>query len=921
MNTTLEDILKETDIDGIPHLWHPQDKTVKQFSRDKNLFRFQQDALTNAIKTLWLYYTHDLGHQDKKPGGYLESLYRFRDSNSTKIINKFGANRMGFWMATGSGKTLVIVKLIELINLLMERKRIPKQDIMFLVYRENLLDQFKAHVDEYNSSGFGKVINLIDLQEYEQTKNENAIPFSDTVNVFHYRADLFVEKQSTAKKINPASCDNNGNWYVLLDEAHKGDSGDSKLQQIYSDFARNGFLFNFSATFVDEVDIVTCAYNFNLEKFIESGFGKKICVLGKDVLGFRKRDGIFQEEDKQKIVLKSLILYTYIKQHLQKIRKHNNDLYHNPLLLSIVNTVTDKGSDLRMFFSEIEKIAQGNIRSNLFASARAELVKEGKGLCYIFDNQNINIDGKALSGIEYEHVLKAVFNTERQGRIEVIKVPGNNQEIIFKMQTSPEPFALIRIGNISGWVKEILANYEFTERYDNKSIFDKINEDSSSINILMGSRTFYEGWDSNRPNIILFINIGVRKDSKKFILQAIGRGVRIEPIKNQRKRLRGLISGEIDHELTARIKKDFLSLETLFVFGTDAANLKEVITSLKPERTFPLGSVFIINPDAKNKQLLIPAYMKSEELISDEQQNYLISEDDLCETKNLFNALSDKIMVTKYDCSPQVLRIARKKLGEMKHDKKASSIRNPEFLAERLLDYYNLRNRKFDKFNELTSEDIVHFKHITFRKSPRHDEIEEKIRNVLSEKKQSSFAFDSGEKLNIKYLTNHYYHPLITSNEDKIEYLTHIIDVESEVKFIKELEADINTLNKKFSWWMFSKLDETLDKIYIPYYNWAQNGYARFHPDFIFWLENKRGYHILFIDPKGTEHTSYQHKVEGYEKFFGEAGKEKTLQEYGKDIRVYLRFFGSDKSKVPKPYKNYWISAVSEIPEILDERN
>ena len=921
MNTTLQDILKETDIDGIPQLWHPQGKTFKQFSRDKNLFRFQQDALTNAIKTLWLYYTHDFGHENEKPGEYLESLYRFRDSNATKIINKFGTNRMGFWMATGSGKTLVIVKLIELISLLMKRKRIPERDIMFLVYRENLLNQFKAHVEEYNASGFGKVINLIDLQEYGQIKNENVTPFFDTVNVFYYRADLFVEKQSTAKKINPASCDNNGNWYVLLDEAHKGDSGDSKLQQIYSDFARNGFLFNFSATFVDEVDLVTCAYNFNLEKFIESGFGKKICVLGKDVLGFRKRNGIFQEEDKQKIVLKSLILHTYIKQHLQKIRKHNNDLYHNPLLLSIVNTVTDKGSDLRMFFSEIEKIARGNIRSNLFASARAELVEEGKRWCYIFDNQNINIDDKALSKIEYEHVLKAVFNTTRQGTIEVIRVPGNSQEIVFKMQTSSEPFALIRIGSISAWVREILANYEFTERYDDESIFNKINEDSSNINILMGSRAFYEGWDSNRPNIILFINIGVKKDSKKFILQAIGRGVRIEPVKNQRRRLRSLVSGEIDHELAARIKKDFLPLETLFVFGTDAANLKEVTISLKREQSFPLGNEFIINPNAKNKQLLIPTYIKSEELISDEQQKYPISKDDLRETKNFFNALSDKIMLVKYDCSPQVLRITREKLGEMKHDKKANSIRNPEFLAGRLLDYYNLRNWKFDKFNELTDQDIVHFKHITFRKSPRHNEIREKIQKVLLEKKQSSFIFDSGATLDIKYLTNHYYHPLIASSKDKIEYLTHIIDVESNVKFIKELEAGISILNKKFRWWMFSKLDKNLDKIYIPYYNWAQNRYDRFHPDFIFWLENKKGYHILFINPKGTERTSYQHKVEGYEKFFGAAGREKILREHGKDIRVYLRFFGGDKSKVPKPYKNYWINSISEISKILDGRN
>ena len=46
----------------------------------------------------------------------------------------------------------------------------------------------------------------------------------------------------------------------------------------------------------------------------------------------------------------------------------------------------------------------------------------------------------------------------------------------------------------------------------------------------MGSRSFYEGWDSNRPNIINFINIELRQ-KQNFILQSIGRGIRIEPIK------------------------------------------------------------------------------------------------------------------------------------------------------------------------------------------------------------------------------------------------------------------------------------------------------------------------------------------------------------------------------------------------------
>jgi len=59
-------------------------------------------------------------------------------------------NRMSFWMATGSGKTLVIVKLIELLSSLMKLKLIPQKDILFLTHRDDLIGQFKRHVEEFN---------------------------------------------------------------------------------------------------------------------------------------------------------------------------------------------------------------------------------------------------------------------------------------------------------------------------------------------------------------------------------------------------------------------------------------------------------------------------------------------------------------------------------------------------------------------------------------------------------------------------------------------------------------------------------------------------------------------------------------------------------------------------------------------------
>ncbi len=291
-------------------------------------------------------------------------------------------------------------------------------------------------------------------------------------------------------------------------------------------------------------------------------------------------------------------MQTYINKYFEKVRKEDKTLYHRPLLLTLVNSVDTKEADLKLFFSELEKVAKNEISAELLKEARKELIEDfDNNPIYEFENINVLVDRKLLEKIEYNDILRQVFNAKSSGKVEVLKIPGNKNEIIFKLQTSEKPFGLIKIGDISGWLKEKLEGYEIIESFENKSIFKKINHDDSEINILMGSRAFYEGWDSNRPNIILFVNIGVGSDAKKFVLQSVGRGVRIEPQKNKRKRIQNLYNAnEIKEELFNKVQKNILPLESLFVFGTNAENLKEIIKELKEEKQEKdLGQEFIIN--------------------------------------------------------------------------------------------------------------------------------------------------------------------------------------------------------------------------------------------------------------------------------------------------------------------------------------
>jgi len=686
----LQNIIDDITFDNLPVKW--QGFGFERFSKDKTLFDFQKQGLKNVLKGLWLYYKDKKGEkqslyshyqandfaenfdydlkkkQDGKTAKYLLEYDKDYPVVNNKISFEHFINRMSFWMATGSGKTLIIVKLIELLGNLIAEKELPDRDILFLAHRDDLLDQFKNHIDEFNSFNFDIKINLKSLRDYEIVKRENALPFAkNEITVFYYRSDL-ISDVSKEKIVNFRNYDNNGKWYILLDEAHKGDKEDSKRQVLYSILSRNGFLFNFSATFTDPRDFATCAFSFNLVKFVEDGYGKHIYLSSAEVSAFRGETD-FSPIEKQKIILKTLLLLTYINKYLEKIRKENNALYHHPLLLTLVNSVDVENADLQMFFKELEKVARKEIRADLLKKAKQELIKEfSEHPKFEFEELDCVVNADLISKLEFKDILKHVFNAKTPGNIEVLKIPGNRNELIFRLMTAEKPFALIKIGDISGWLKDKLDGYEINESVENESYFKRLNRDDSDINILMGSRSFYEGWDSNRPNLLLFVNIGVGSDAKKFVLQSVGRGVRIEPLKHKRRRLKELLNTRgVKEQLFNKVKNLVLPIESLFIFGTNVENLKEIIATLKAEKQDKnLGEAFILNPEAQKHTLLVPVYKNSERIFAEEKdpQKYSVSREDFDFTKQFYGFLGDRIALAKYDCEVKVLKKVKESFAE-----------------------------------------------------------------------------------------------------------------------------------------------------------------------------------------------------------------------------------------------------------------
>jgi superfamily II DNA or RNA helicase len=969
--------------DALPVNWTSFD--LATFSTTKRLWDYQQKAVESAIKVLWKYYDDFVDYQagerleidqerkrrfsewyrdngqdrnlgiglDRANRNISQLLTEYYEVEDSKIPYEHFINRMSFWMATGSGKSLVLIKLIEVLRDLIQLEEIPPHDILVLTHRDDLIDQLKVHVNEFNAARSDIFIKLRELKEYADAKREHPSLFKEQeLTVFYYRSDNLSDEQKE-KIIDFKNYDDQGQWYVLLDEAHKGDREESKRQHIYSVFSRNGFLFNFSATFTDDRDLITTVSNFNLSEFIKAGYGKHIAILKQEIRAFRG-DEDYNDEEKQKVVLKSLMMLAYASKFYEDIRGVRADSYHKPLLLTLVHSVNTEEADLKLFFRELERIGKGAISDDVWQQAKDELwdeFEERPSLMFE-EGRRIEIDQQVFEGLSRADILEHVYNSSSSGEIEILVRPSNRQELAFKLKTSDRPFALIKIGDISGWLKEELAGYEVNERFEDETYFERLNEDDSEINILMGSRSFYEGWDSNRPNVINFINIGTGTDAKKFILQSLGRGVRIEPLKGKRKRLLQLYNAkEVDEDLFCQIKDKVLPIETLFIFGTNRNALHTVIEQLDQEKgEYKQLSLFDLNEEAKKHRLLIPTYKEADHTLVGQRgpAKFEITPSELDLLKRYIEFIGDdRVLLAMYEAEPEKLRILQHSLSNSddyyKHD--GRSFKNIDLLVRRIFDYFSVVPKEFERLKEL-EEEIRHFKNIKVSLKDISD-LESRIEKVkqyptLVKELRAQYGvlppeeymqkarslsnveqFDEdGKKIRIKYVANHYYIPVILSEKEKVDYIKHIIKTPSEVKFVNDLERYLESDSKfkEFDWWLFSKLDESLDQVYIPYYDPKTNRIRPFYPDFIFWLQRDDRYFIIFIDPKGISHTDYMHKVDGYRMIFEEGGiGKKVLEHEGLKVRVFTFLYTDDVNLLAQGYRKYWSDNIGKaIANILE---
>ncbi|RKV28314.1 restriction endonuclease subunit R [Helicobacter pylori] len=913
----------------------------KSFDSNKELLDYQQQALINAFRMLVAYF-RDFKENKKEFYAFYQKHYSFANCDFAKkklnhlLKSHFKVenhcvrfenfiNRLAFYMATGSGKTIVIIKLVELLSVAMGMGLIPKKNIMFFSANENLIQQFKKEIEKYNrSKDYAKQIDFKDLKSvtnkdfYHSPKD-----FFQKIALFYYRADLMSDEESKENLLNYKDCWDNGENYVILDEAHKGNKTESKRQAIFSLLSQKGFLFNFSATFTEESDLITAVYNLSVGEWVKLGYGKESVLLKKNNLSAFKELKDLNDREKEIALLKALLLLGMQKRY--KVEGY----FHDPLMLVFTHSVNVENSDAEIFFKTLARVIENDDGSD-FLKAKDDLLEELKNPEFLFSDgkdqdqkYKIEVFKESLKGMDFKGLKEEVFYAS-SGHIEVIINPKNNQEIAFKLNTSDKVFCLIRIGDITEWIREKLKSVKVVSKnlsFKEESYFSQI--DKSSINILVGSRAFDTGWDSTRPSVILFLNIGLDDDAKKLVKQSFGRGVRIESVKNQRQRLAYL---DIDEAVKKDLKPNAAMLETLFVIATKSESVKAIL-DLKEESSDPSWcEVELEKTPIEHALLFVPCYQEKSIKATDlESGSFKMSEKNFKDLKEYFHLMSEKHFILKheiynpkdYELLKDLIQTKRFEIELNWHYKDLDDLIS--ILKKRL--YLNQKVPK-DEFNALDNEKIVHFKRIQVRAGKKEElmktiqEVKEyapldketlRIKIAQGEidpydtdkhKQDRTFKVDDAELLKLK---EHYYTPLIKAKN--CDWLKHVVKVKSESDFLEELLKITETLQENYDFWAFSKIDEHLDNLFIPYFNGATE--RKFFPDFIFWLQKGGTQIICFIDPKGTEHISSQRKADWYKKLFKDKVFNPKNDPHFK-IKVVLKFYG-DKNKVSEGYRDLWI--------------
>ena len=164
----------------------------------------------------------------------------------------------------------------------------------------------------------------------------------------------------------------------------------------------------------------------------------------------------------------------------------------------------------------------------------------------------------------FDETLATLFNASGRGRLYVENLKGVTGEVASRLGAENEPFGVINVGDDARLVKLCEAQgLDIGDREFAGSLFHAINQPNSTVNLLIGSKKFTEGWSSWRVSTMGLMNVG--KGEGAQIIQLFGRGVRLKGYKLRLKR-----SGQTQLPEGVKRPQHIGLLEVLGIFGIQA---------------------------------------------------------------------------------------------------------------------------------------------------------------------------------------------------------------------------------------------------------------------------------------------------------------------------------------------------------------
>ena len=425
---------------------------------------------------------------------YYTALY-FKKRDDHDFV--FSPNSIAYWMATGSGKTIIMH--LNVLQYLAQCKGFRDFELIMTTPGVNLIEQHERELTPF-------------IEYLNGGKYNNRLRLTiDTTQALTNKPDDFFAYPS-AKTYQRL---------ILVDEAHIGLSttGSKGTDGAFMELRRrlninNSFLFEYSATFHNinsklereyERSIVF-DYNYNL--FYRDGYGKDYYFqqIGDDVLEGSFDDNLHHNLRiiNEKIELHGKIDYAYNRDMFRAVAYPDK-----PLIAFMGNTVNNKTKSDKNEDPEVSDITG-------IVNFLADLTDDEKA--------------------QYRHV----FNDEYRGRLTLTRNPETEDEILLSYGNGGY-WGIVNVGNGAKFINDLehervvkIPQRQVVISNPAKYSFQNIDLSTSPINVLIGSRKFAEGWNCFRVSVIGLINLGSSKGNK--IIQIFGRGVRIKGIKNDGKR-------------------------------------------------------------------------------------------------------------------------------------------------------------------------------------------------------------------------------------------------------------------------------------------------------------------------------------------------------------------------------------------------